>query len=268
MIQLRHRNNSFVITAWLAMILIAGLLSGCVTESTDRRATPVSSDKAREDHIQLGLSYIGEGNRDSARYHLLKAIELDSRSPGAHNGMALLYQMELENELAEQHYKKALALDKSFTRARNNFGVFLFQQERFEEAFDQFYKASEDTDYDLRPQAFLSLGITAKKLGRHEQAMEAWTRALALQPRLSPAYIELAEYYFEQKDYPKARQLLAGFDNLSRPTSRSLWLSIRLENIFGNRDARASKGLALKKLFPYSKENLEYQEWLKNERKY
>src|SRR5690606_28595832 len=182
-----------VVALSLAAVLA---LAGCTTVTTEKgkppvRAKPVAMDQALQDHIQLGLSYIGEGNRESARHHLTKALEIDGRSPGAHNGMALLYQLEGETALAEKHFKRAIALDRDFTRARNNYGVFLVQQQRVEEAHDEFRRVTEDTGYDQRPQAFVNLGITASRLGRQEEAVEAWSRAIALNPRLAMPYLEI-----------------------------------------------------------------------------
>ena len=252
---------------WLAALLLALLaLAGCAPQpSATGRAVPVSMEQALADHIQLGLSYIGEGNRDSARHHLHKALEIDANSAGVHNGLALLYQMEQESELAERHYKRAIALDRNYTRAHNNYGVFLVQQQRVDEAHRQFQLATRDIGYDQRPQAFLSLGVTANMLGREQEAVEAWSRAIALDPRLPLPYLELADYQYRLRDYPQARRYLAGYDNLAGPSARSLWLGLRLEHHFGNRDGVASKALALSKLFPYSQEYLEYQEWLENE---
>ncbi|MCK9564121.1 MAG: type IV pilus biogenesis/stability protein PilW [Bacteroidales bacterium] len=255
-----------VLRIWLAALLSALVMAGCATESsTVARTSPVSMDQALEDHIQLGLGYIGQGNRESARHHLSKAMEINANSAGAHNGMALLYEMEQENALAERHYRRAIALDRNYTRARNNYGAFLYQQQRVDEAYRQFQVVVRDTAYAQRPQAFISLGVTASQLGHEKEAVEAWNRAIALNPRLSTPYLELADYQFREGDYPEARRYLAAYDSLTRPTARSLWLGLRLEHRFGNRDGVASKALALSKLFPYSQEYLEYQEWLENE---
>ncbi|MFA5494151.1 MAG: type IV pilus biogenesis/stability protein PilW [Porticoccaceae bacterium] len=252
----------------VALLTTTLLVAGCATEVKTKgavRSKPISMDQALQDHIQLGLSYVGEGNRDAARHHLAKALEIDPRSPGAHNGMALLYQLEQESSLAEKHYKRAIAYDRDFTRARNNYGVFLAQQERVEEAYDEFRRVTEDTGYGFRAQAFVSLGIAASSLGRQEEAVEAWSRAIVLNPRLAQPYLELAEYHLGRDEYPQAGRYLAAFDSLARPSARSLWLGLRIERRFGNKDAVASKALALSKLFPYSQENLEYQEWLRHE---
>jgi len=242
------------------------MLTGCVTTRTGSLNDKAEPDAALRDHIQLGLGYIGEGDRKSARFHLEKAMELDPRSPEVYNGLAMLYyRLELEPEMAETYFRKALSLDGGSSRTRNNYGVFLFENQRFDEAYDQFLRASRDVAYEMRPQVFVSLGKTAERLNRIAVAEEAYQKALALNPRMAPSCLSLATIYFEQKKYPEARTMLARYDSMARPSAGSLWLAIRLEDIFGNVDARDSKGLALKKMFPYSQENLDYQEWLRNE---
>jgi len=251
-------------TAVLNLLVIALLaVAGCTTSKV--KNSGASIDKALTDHIQLGLNYIGEGNRQMARTHLLKALEIDSRSAGAHHGMALLLQLEQENSLAEDHFKKALAYDRDFTRARNNYAVFLFQEGRFKDAYKQFLAASDDVNYELRPQVFYSLGVTAVRLDEVEAAEDAWKRSLALRPRYAAPYLELAELYHNRENFRLARQYLDAFATLSAPQARSLWLGVRLDAQAGNRDGVASKGLALSKMFPDSPENQRYQEWLKNE---
>lgn len=226
----------------------------------------VSKDQALQDHVDLGLGYIREGNRQMARQHLQRAMEIDSRSARAHHGMALLLEMEMEYALAEEHYRKAISYDKKYTRARNNYAVFLFNRERNEDAYKEFEKAGEDINYRNRFQVFYSLGVVANRLGKTEEAKAAWEKSLALSPRYAMPQLELAEYYFEKGDVNTARKHLGAFDTLSTPQSRSLWLAVRIEDRLGNKDAVSSKGLALEKLFPNSAEARQYQAWQKNEK--
>ena len=98
---------------------------------------------------------------------------------------------------------------------------------------------------------------------QQDQALESFEKATQLTPRFAAPYLEAAEIYFAQERYPRAKNALDQYAFLARSTAKSLWLAVRLEDRFGNRDAASSQGLQLKNLFPYSKENLEYQEWLK-----
>lgn len=236
-------------------------LSACVT--TLEGGNPATDpNSALDAYVQLGLGYLRTGNRDAARLNFNRALEIDRRSPGANDGLALLYQMEAMNDLAERHFKLAIRVDGNFSRARNNYGTFLYEQERFKEALTQFDLASKNLDYNRRPVALLNLGRTALKLGDVDRAESALKHALVLEPGLDRAMIELAEIYFEQENYAEAKRYLDMYGATSRHSPRSLWLGIRLERIFGNRDKEASYGLALKNLHPYSQEYLQYRQSL------
>lgn len=244
----------------LTLMFFSAVLAGCVTTGDlEPRRKPIDLDQAQEKHVEMGLRYLKANNRDSARYHFQEALKLDKRDPAAMHGFALVYQAEGEKEVAEQFFKKALRADSRFSMARVNYGVFLYGQGRFEDAYEQFRKASDDLDYNRRSFALTNLGRSALKLGNRERAEGAFTKALALEPGLTMALIEMAELKFEDGAYSLAKRYLDQFNRASRPTPRSLLIGIRIEQIFGNRDREASYALALKNLYPYSQENLEYQ---------
>jgi type IV pilus assembly protein PilF len=259
------------VLALIALLWVAGCTSTSTTSSRTMTASGASEKSQRErsqealaNYVQLGLGYIGRGNRDQARRSLLRALEIDGRSPAAHNGMALLYQLEQDPERAEDHFRTALRSDRDFTQARNNYGVFLASQERYKEAYEQFQIAAGDVNYGLRSQVFLSLGLMAERLGKGEEAREAWERAIALRPDLDAAYLQLAEYHFAQQDYLQAKRYLEAYGRLAEASARSLWLAVRVEAALGNANGLASKGLALRNLFPYAEETQEYQQWLEH----
>lgn len=228
----------------------------------------VDKDRALQNRLQLALGYMGKGDHESARTHLNKAMEVNSRSPEVHDVWGLLYQRESELEAAESHYKKALSYDPTFTRGRNNYGLFLLHLNRVEEAYQQFVAGSKDLGYPKRAELFYKVGITALKLNKVKEAEEAFTKATVLNPKMPMAYLELAEISYERGDYSGAKALLSKYSSIKPNTSpRELWLGVKLEHSLGNQDGEASQGMALRNLFPDSRENKEYQSWLKNERK-
>ena len=253
--------NSLPLTA----LLLSVFLAGCVTTGVPQRQE-IDLDKALETHVQLGLRYLQSGdNREAARHHFLKALELGKRNPQAHHGLALLYQVDGETDVAESHFKKALRYGDDFSMARTNYGVFLYQQERYEEAYEQFQLASEDLTYNRRSYALANLGRAAVKLGRVQEAEAAYTRALALNKSIPQALLELAELKFDAGAYAQAKHYLDRYSADNRQIPQSLWLGIRIEKIFGNRDKERSYALALKNLYPYSAETLEYQKMMAND---
>jgi type IV pilus assembly protein PilF len=244
--------------------LVAALITatGCVSDGP-KSANAENPDAASQQHIKLALKYIGSDNRDLARVHLEKAAKYRSRSAQLYNAYALLYQSEQEFKLAEEYFTKALARNKSYTLSRYNFATFLYNQGRLAEARKQIKLVSEDLGYDRRAQAFYILGLTQNRMGDSQPALESFERAAQLSSGFPAPYIEAAELYYQLKNYPLCKMALDRFRQLSAPTAQSLWLAVRVEERFGNRDKAASAGLKLKNLFPYSQENLAYQAWLK-----
>jgi len=230
-------------------------------ESAGHEAKRDRDQEAVETYIQLGLGYLSKGERQRSRANFLKAFERDENSVGAHGGIALLYQLEQENLLAEKHFLSALELDPKATSVRNNYAIFLYRQQRYGEASRQFSLTATDLTYARRGQVFLSLGLSEKQRDKLDSAIKAWEKALRLNPSLTEPHLELADASFYLGDYVIAKLHLDHYRKKREPSARSLWLALRLERIFGNRDGEESRGLALEKLFPYSQENLEYQIW-------
>ncbi|MEX1033420.1 MAG: type IV pilus biogenesis/stability protein PilW [Cellvibrionaceae bacterium] len=247
----------------IGVMLAVGSMTACVT-TLEGSASSTDLESAQETYVQLGLGYLRSGDRDSARVNFNKALDINKRSPGAHNGLALLYQLEAMNEKAEEHFKKAIRADRDFSRARNNYGSFLYEQGRYEEAYEQFDRASSNLEYNRRSSALVNLGRTALKLERMERAEATFKHALSLDAGQTTAMAELADIYFNRENYAEAKKYIDMYGNYTRHSARTLWLGIRLERIFGNRDKEASYALALRNLHPYSREYLEYKESLPN----
>lgn len=247
------------------LVVTVLLLCSCMVTESSNYPKPVDENKMLATHINLGLRYISHGNREMARDHLDKALAIDSRSSGALMGYALVYEQEGEHELAEDNFKKAMSANPSDTRARFYYAVYLNSLDRFAEARRYFIKVTEDVSYPHRAMAFASLGHVEAEMGDSNAARQALERALRINPKLPQVYIELAELEYQAGNYKTAQTNLKYFNQFSnRPTPRSLWLGIRLEREFNNKDAEASYGLALKNMFPESDENRAYQEWLKS----
>lgn len=251
--------NLFPVTLSLALGI---LLSGCI--STGGAPEPkIDLDKARQTHVQLGLRYLqNDNNREAARQHFYKALKLGPKDPRAHHGLAMLYQRDGEIAEAESHFKKALRYDGNFSMARTNYGVFLYRQQRYKEALAQFKRSAADLRYPRRSYALANYGRAALKLGQPEEAEQAFTRALALDRNLTLALLELAELKFNAGEYARAKYYLDLYSANNRQIPQSLWLGVRIEKIFGNRDREKSHALALKNLFPYSEEALKYKKMM------
>lgn len=234
------------------ILIILGLIAGCVTESSSGRTDRANEEEKLESQTALGVGYMRNGNYDRARENFMAALDIDSRSPKAHNYLGLLNQLEGDPETAEDHFKKAIRYDPNYTAARNNYGAFLYAQDRYEDAVDQLKIAARDRTYRNHSQVYENLGITWLRLNEQEAAVEAFRKAIDLNRNQARALLELASIEFEARNYERARELYSRFDEISQQNARSLWLGIRLARKFGDEDEEASLAMALKNIYPSS----------------
>ncbi|MDP5053387.1 MAG: type IV pilus biogenesis/stability protein PilW [Congregibacter sp.] len=235
------------------VLLVALTLAGCVTERESVFTEPPSPKKAMETRVSLARQYIGQGNWEDAKRNLKVAADLDATNPEVYEAFALVYQSTGEFELAEDSFRRAINLDKSFSRARNNYAAFLYGQERYREAEEQLSEVIKDTLYSARPQAFLNLGLCRLKLFDERGAEEAFLRTLAMQSGNTTALLEVAQLRVDAGDARNASLYYDKYRKLVRQqSSRALWLGVRLARLTGDENAESSYALALRNLFPDS----------------
>ncbi len=237
----------------LPAVLAVMVLSACVTKTERVFTAEASPDQALRTRVELARRYIGEGNWKDAKRNLKIAAGIDPKAANVYEAFALVYQSTGEYELAEDNFKKAIALRKPFSRARNNYAAFLYSQGRYREAEDQLEVVIKDTLYESRPQAFINLGLSRVQLDEYEGARQALTRALTMDRTNRLAMLELAHVEFELGDWRSAERHLEIHKTLARRQSpRALWLGVRLAHELGDKNALASRALALRNLYPES----------------
>lgn len=241
------------------VFFLFSLLMGCVASGdVQPMRTEEGRQQARQAYIDLAVGYLREGMSAQAKQPLQNVLDMNARDSEALGILALVFQHEMEPELAEEYFKRALS-SKRDTRTLNNYGGFLYEQERYEQAHAVFTEAAQDTMYLRRSRVFESLGLTALRLGQKDEAYVYFQRALRLDSRQSASLLELGILSFERKDYMAARRYYESFVAVSEQGARSLLLGVRLARIFEDRDQAASLGLQLKRLYPASAEYRAYK---------
>lgn len=266
----RHKRWNHV-WAGCSLLLISLLPTACVTESSSGSFTPdVSRERALEDYIQLSRGYLEQGDLESARRHLDNAENIDANNSEVHGIHALVYARQGDLEEAEESFRQALRLDGDNSQTRNNFAAFLFANGQYEEAYEQLEQVVQDTDYPGRARAFENLGLSALRLGREEEAIHAFGRALQLNPNQVRSMLELGDLHYRRGEFAQSRRYfnnyltIQEFYNLAHsPTS--LWLGIRLAREEGDAEQEAAYAGMLQSVYPESIQNQIYRQSLSNE---
>lgn len=240
--------------------LVACALSGCVTTGdTNPLDSKEGRQKAVQAYVQLGVGYLQQGATERAKSPLQKALDLDPSNADANAALAVVFQIEMEPELADKYYRRALSESDDSTRILNNYGSFLYDQKRYDEAYEYFQKAAADTMYEGRSRVFENLGMTALKLNQRDKAKHYFQKALRLDPTQPSSLLEAGLMAYEDKEYVPARDYYNRYVKVGAQNPRSLLLGIRLAVIYEERDVAASDALQLKRLYPASPE---YQQYL------
>ncbi|MBK1851688.1 MULTISPECIES: type IV pilus biogenesis/stability protein PilW [unclassified Marinobacter] len=258
--------------AVLTALLVALLVTGCVTTTDSRFSREADRQKAVENYVQLASAYIGQGNIERARHHLDRALELEPDSPQALATLGLIYNSDGEPELAEKSFKRAISEDSKYTRARVYYGAFLYAQGRLEESRDQFSAASKDTDYKDRGSIFYNLGMTQERLGQQKEAIASYRRASELTRGDPRSLLSLSRVMVESGDvagaarYYKRLLVIMQRNPKLKHSPESLFTGIRIARHLGDRNQEASLRLQLKNNYPESVEYQQYKALISNDK--
>jgi Ca-activated chloride channel family protein len=128
----------------------------------------------------------------------------ESRNGEIEQGNAAMQAGKAEDALA--HYDKAAAKLPAEAGVHLDRGTALYALSRFDEARQEFLRATEGQDEALKANAFRNLGNALSKLEKHKDAVEAYKRALSLRPDDKAAKWNLEIALRKQKEEEKKKQ--------------------------------------------------------------
>lgn len=110
-------------------MLLAGLVLLCGCATTTITGSTFKADKEAEIQRRVEAArHYQEGNTEQAIVHLRRALELNPHSAPVHDTLAQVFWRTGEYELATEHFRRAIAADPKFSRARNNYAAFLYSE--------------------------------------------------------------------------------------------------------------------------------------------
>jgi len=253
---------------WLTIILLMALLCGCAgmgdrESSADQEKRKAEVSRA---NTMLGIEYLRTGNYELSREKLTKALDINPDNRDAQDAIAVLYEKVNEPELAEKHYKKSLRLEPDNPRGHNNYGQFLCNQGRYEDAEKEFLTAANNSFYQTPAVALTNAGLCAMRIPDAERGEMYLRQALEKDPGFPPALLQMAVLNYSRGEYLSARAYLQRYQETGQPTAESLWLGIRTEFALGDNQAWGNYAIQLKNRFPNSSQAAELQKW-ENERR-
>lgn len=248
-------------SVWLRQSAFGTLLLAlvaCSGGASTKPASPVNPDVVHK-KIQLGKSYLQNGNFERARFHLRDALQMAPESAEVHDALALMFMATDELVLADEYFQKALERSPSNSRYRNNYASYLLAQRRFGEAEGHFQQVVDDVLYDNRTDAMVSLARCKSELGDKFAARELFGKVLKFN-RLHPvALFYMSQEYYEAGEISEAYNYWQRLSMTSRESAASLLLGINIAEAQGRKNDAASMAIKLSSLFGQSPEYREYK---------
>ena len=246
--------------AWLlALVLAAGCasqpeLKGPVGKTGTVTGDPTAPRNRARVHTDLGMAYYARGNMSVAVEELRIAVAADPTYAPAHGAFGLVYMELRENALAEESFRRGLEYAPDDPDINHNYGWFLCQVDRPNEAKPYFRRALDNPLYATPGRTYAAAGACALQQGDLKEAELNLERALRFEPNLPVAMLKLAELRYRQKRYPDARVALTRYTAIAPLSPESLWLGVRIERRMGSRTAELSYANQLRRRFPASPE--------------
>jgi Tfp pilus assembly protein PilF len=163
------------------------MLAGCSSEKK-------INNKA-EAHYFLGISYLQEKNPTLALKEFLQAEQIDSGNADLQAALAQAYQLKNAYPEAEKHYLRALKLRKDDPQNQNNLASLYLDMKNWDQAIRYFRLASESLIFTGQVNALTGLGYALHQKGEYLEAVSAFRKALAENPRYAQTHCMLGESY-------------------------------------------------------------------------
>jgi type IV pilus assembly protein PilF len=247
----------------LALLLLAGGLAGCgpmpVPSSAGRDIVTNSDEspthKRARVRLELAAAYYQQGKLRPALDEVKQSILADSSIPDAYNLRGLIYDALGDDDLAEASFRRALQLDSKGAGTMHNYGWFLCQRKRYDEADSMFLAALAVPQYRELSQTSLVRGVCFSRQGKLGEAEKALMRAYEIDAGNPTIAVNLADVLYRKADYERARFYVRRV-NGSQDTanSESLWLAAKIEYRLGNAQGVKDYGNQLISRFPSSPE--------------
>lgn len=231
-------------------IALAMVLAGC--SSSQSQMSSKQREEAASYNLQLGIDYLQKGNLSQAKEKIERSLDQNPRDSQTHVAAGLLYDRINENDLADNHFSRALSLDPKNASVQNNYAQFLCRKGDREKGEQLAAKAAADPLYKTPEAAWLNAGLCALNSNKMDAAEKYFRNSLAAKPNFPSALLQLADLEFKTGNYLPARGFLQRYMQVTATNPAALWLGVQIEKALGNTATASDYARRLKGDFPTS----------------
>lgn len=227
--------------------------SGCA--STSGGLTSDSKLQLANTRTETAMEYYRLGKKKAAYQDIRQALALKPNHSMANNFMGIMQWFTFkEYKLAEKHFRRAIASDKTNATAYMNLGSLLCERGRIDAAIPMFDKAIKNQLYPNRALASENAGACLMRKPAPVRAETYFRKALQVRPKLSKSLYFMAKISYEGNRIVSAKGFLQRYMQIRRTkaTSDILLLAVKIESASGNRNKAASYAFKLRNTYPDS----------------
>lgn len=201
-------------------------------------------------HTDLGGLYAQDGRYAVALEEARQALAADSSYAPAYSLQGLVHMYLGERGLAEESFRRALAIASNDPEINNNYGWFLCQTGRQADSLGYFRLAYRNTLYNSPTKPYTNSGICALGMKDYKTAEDHLNTALRLDPSNTQARYWLGETYYQTNRLVEARQVVSDLSKMIDATVEVVWLGARIERKAGDREAELRYTTIMRRKFP------------------
>lgn len=246
----------------LLALLAMAVLAGCAAPPQDIRTASDMTDADRRARLRLELAsgYFARGQTTTALDEVKQALAARPDLPEGHSLRGLIYASLGEQKLAEESFQRALQLDPRSGDTLHNYGWFLCQFQRWDEAAARFDQAVAIPQYREVPRTLQAKGLCEARAGRLRDSERTLSRAYEMDPANPGVAFNLADVLFRLSEFERARFYLRRVNaDAAASNAQTLWLAARIEHRLGNDPGARTLGEQLQRRFPQSPEALQFE---------
>jgi type IV pilus assembly protein PilF len=249
----------------LASACLAWMLAGCAAPGAGTQAGAAARDMVTDSdepderrrariRLELAVGYFEQGQTTVALDELKQSLAADPNFGPAHNLRGLVYMRLNDFRLADESFRRALALNPADSNTKHNYGWMFCQQGRYADAATYFSQALANPQYTERPKTLLIQGLCHLRAGQPALAEQSLTGSYELDAGNPITGYNLALLLYQRGEMARAQFYIRRINNSELANAESLWLGVKVEHRIGNREAEQQLGVQLRRRFPQSPE--------------
>ncbi len=235
---------------------IASLLICCLAACAPQPSTPIDSkpDPDINALVNNSLVYAQRGSLAQAQNTINEALAIDPNNVDANNIAGLIYGKSNQPSLAVGFFEKALSRARNDASTLNNYGNFLCDHGKTQDAEKKFLQAATHVSNPNPEIAYTNAGLCVMRIPNPDQAAAYFKTALDFKENNTIALFQLARINFAKKRGVPALERLHAYAQYGQHTPQTLKLGIEIGRLIRDKEVEIGYFNLLQNKFPTSEE--------------